>query len=78
MQKLIYIRRSHGTSKRGNDYDLTEVSNGLASFTLSNDVGVGEALKGMELGEGEEFMAEVHVTPRYGSLAGTIVRVEET
>lgn len=74
MQTLKFIRRSHGVSKRGNDYDIAEVSDGLASFALSLDVGVGEQLK--ELSEGEDFEAEVHVSSGYNGLRGRIVNVQ--
>jgi len=75
MQILKYIRRSHGVSKKGADYDMTEVSDGLSSFTLSNAKGVGDELEEMGLSEGDDFVAEVHVSTRYGALRGTIVRV---
>jgi len=77
MQILKYIRRSHGTSKKGNDYDMTEVSDGLSSFTLSNAKGVGEQIDDMNLSEGDDFEAEVHVSTRYGAIRGTIVRVAD-
>lgn len=54
---------------------MTEVSDGLSSFTLSNAPGIGDKLKEMELQEGEEFEAEVHVRPVFGALRGTIVDV---
>jgi hypothetical protein len=77
MQTLKFIRRSHGVSKAKNEpYDMTEVSDGLSSFTLSNAEGVGERLREMELNEGDEFEAEVHVRPVFGQLRGTIVDVQ--
>ncbi len=76
MQKLKFIRRSHGVSKKGNDYDMTEVSDGLSSFTLSNSVGVGQALEDLELELGDDFMANVEVSTVFGSLRGTIVDVQ--
>jgi len=77
MQVLKYIRRSHGVSKKGTDYDMTEVSDGLSSFTLSNAKGVGEAIEALDLSEGDEFVAEVHVSTKYGAVRGTIVRVAD-
>ena len=76
MQTLKYIRRSHGVSKKGNNYDISEVSDGLSSFTLENGEGIGQELKDMELEEGDEIDVEVHVKPVFGSLRGTIVSVQ--
>lgn len=76
MQTLKFIRRTHGVSKKGNDYDMSEVSDGLSSFTLTNGQGVGDQLKEMNLNEGDEFEAEVHVGVMFGALRGTIVGVE--
>jgi len=73
MQTLIFVRRSHGTSKKGQNYDLSEVSNGIASFTLTNHKDVVSKLE--QLTEGESFDAEVHVSTQFGSLRGTIVDV---
>lgn len=77
MQKLKFIRRSHGTSKKGNAYDMTEVSDGLSAFTLSNGNGVGQRLANMDLEVGDDFEAEVHVSTAYGSLRGTIEDIED-
>lgn len=76
MQKFIFVRRSHGVSKKGNDYDMTEVSNGISSFTLSNTKEVAEQIKELNLQEGDEFNAEVQVNVTMGSLRGTIVRID--
>jgi len=54
---------------------MTEVSDGLASFTLSNAEGVGQLLE--DLTEGDEFEADVEVSTAFGALRGTIVRVAE-
>lgn len=75
MQTLKFIRRSHGVSKKGNNYDISEVSDGLSSFTLENGEGIGSILKDMELEEGDEIDVEVHVKPIFGALRGTIVNV---
>lgn len=76
MQKLKFVRRTHGISSKSNKpYDMTEVSDGLASFTLSNDIGIGTDIENLELSLGDDFYAEVHVSVAYGSLRGTIVKV---
>lgn len=72
MQKLIFVRRTHGVSKKGVAYDMAEVSDGLSSFTLSIAEGVGEDMQA-KLKERDEFMATVHVSTMYQSLRGTIV-----
>jgi hypothetical protein len=77
MQTLKYINRSHGLSKKGNNYDITEVSDGLATFILANASGVGEQIEEMDLQEGDEFNVEVHVHTKWGGLRGTIVAVSE-
>lgn len=74
MQKLIFVRRSNGVSKKGKEYDMVEVSNGISSFTLNVDPGVGAQLE-EQCKEGDEFRAEVHVTTAFGALRGTIVSV---
>ena len=77
MQTLIFVRRSHGVAKKsGKDYDMVEVSNGLSSFTLSADPGIGAQIE-ESLEEGDTFKAEVHVTVAFGALRGTIVKVEQ-
>lgn len=76
MQTLKFINISQGTSKKGNQYDMTEVSDGLSSFILMNEPGVNQKMREMDLMKGEEFQAEVHVSVKYGSLQGTIVDVE--
>jgi hypothetical protein len=58
-QELKFIRRSHGVSKKGNNYDISEVSDGLSSFTLENGEGVGQQLKDMDLEEGDPINVEV-------------------
>jgi hypothetical protein len=55
---------------------MVEVSNGLSSFTLSADPGIGDQIE-QSLEEGDEFQAEVHVTVAFGALRGTIVKVEQ-
>jgi len=78
MQKLIYIRRSHGKSqKSGKDYDLTEVSDGMQSFVLNTAEGIGGRLA-KNLAEGDSFMVEVHVKSAFGGLRGTIVDTDVT
>lgn len=76
MQTLKFIKRQHGVSKKGNDYDMTEVSDGLSSFILSNAKGVGSDLSALNLNKGDEFKAEVHVSTEFNQLRGTIVAVE--
>lgn len=71
MQRLIYIRRSHGISKKDKPYDMIEVSNGISSFTLGVAEGVGEKIE-ESLEEHQEFLADVHVETVFGSLRGTI------
>jgi hypothetical protein len=75
-QELKFIRRSHGVSKKGNNYDISEVSDGLSSFTLENGEGVGQQLKDMDLEEGDPINVEVHVKPVFGALRGIIVNVD--
>jgi len=75
MQVLKYIGRSHGVSKKGKNYDMTEVSDGLSSFIVSNAPGVGDDIENLNLSEGDDFEAEVHVSVRFGALRGTIVKV---
>jgi hypothetical protein len=75
-QSLKFIRRSHGISKKGNNYDISEVSDGLSSFTLENGEGIGQQINELELNEGDEIEAEVHVKPVFGSLRGTIVSID--
>lgn len=75
MQDLIFVRRAHGTSKKGNEYDMVEVSNGIASFTLSVAPGVGAYIE-ETYKEGEHFRAHVHVNVAFGALRGTIVQAE--
>lgn len=78
MQKLIYGRVAKGISEKGKAYDLTEVSNGFSSFTLSNGEGISDLLTNeLKLEMGDEFMAEVHVDTQFGSLRGTIIRAAE-
>jgi len=77
MQTLKFIGRSHGVSKKGKDYDMTEVSDGLSSFILSNADNVGDRIEAMNLAEGDDFEVEVHVSTRYGALRGTIVDVQD-
>ena len=77
MQVLKFGRRTHGTSKKGNEYDMCEVSDGFSSFTLSNADGIGKEIDNMSLSEGDEFQAEVHVSTSFGSLRGTIVAVDQ-
>ena len=55
---------------------MVEVSNGLSSFTLSADPGIGAQIE-ESLEEGDTFKAEVHVTVAFGALRGTIVKVEQ-
>jgi len=63
-------------SKKGNQFDIVEVSNGISSFTLDLGPNVGDELSARKMEEGEKFNAYVHVAPRFGSLRGTIVAVE--
>lgn len=74
MQTLIFVRRTHGVSAKGRAYDMTEVSNGISSFILTNDVGVGQELE-EKYTEGDKFDAEVHVSTNFGALRGTIVAI---
>jgi len=75
MQQLIFIRRSHGVSKKGKDYDMIEVSNGLSSFTLSCADGIGEQIE-EKYSEGDTFNATVEVNVAFGALRGTITEIE--
>jgi len=77
MQTLKYIARTHGVSKKGNSYDMTEVSDGLSSFILSNAENVGDRIEALNLAEGDDFDAEVHVSTRFGGLRGTIVDITD-
>jgi len=77
MQLLKFILRNHGVSKKGNDYDLIQVSDGLQSFTLSLDPDCVSSFQELNLQEGDEFSALIKVGVRYGALVGTIVQVEE-
>jgi len=76
MQELIYRNVLRGTSKKGNEYDMTEVSDGLDTFTLSNGKGVADELINSEIEEGQPFLAEVHVSTKFGGLRGTIMKVD--
>jgi hypothetical protein len=77
MQKLLFVRRTHGVAqKSGNPYDMTEVSNGLSSFTLSNADGIGDSIS--QLQEGDEFNADVEVSVAYGTLRGIITKINIT
>jgi len=75
MQTLKYVRSTRGTSKKGNEYDMTEVSDGISSFTLSNAKGIYDQLAEFDLEVGDEFQAEVHVSVSMGSLRGIIKEV---
>ncbi len=78
MQKFIFVQRNAGISKKGQDYDLTEVSDGINSFVLSNDDGIGKILiEDMALSREDEFMGEVHISSQYGSIRGKLVAVSE-
>jgi len=72
MQEFIFIRHSKGVSAKGNDYDLVEVSDGRATFTLEN--GMGETFP--DLKEGDKFFCIVHVTLRFNRINGKIVAIE--
>lgn len=76
MQILKFIRVARGVSKKGRDYDMTEVSDGLNSFSLSNAPGIAETLLAKNLKEGDSFEAEVHVALQFSTLRGTIVKVK--
>jgi len=76
-QRLKFVRTSFGTSGKGNPYDMTEVSDGLATFTLSNAQGIRKEIEALQLAVGDEFEACIHVSTAYGSLRGTIVAVGE-
>lgn len=73
MQQLIFIRHAKGVSKKGNNYDLVEVSDGKASFTLNVSPEVSNSLD--QLVENEDINAEVHVGTRFGALSGTLVAI---
>lgn len=75
MQILKFLNRNVGVGAKSNKpYDLVEVSDGLSSFTLSLEPGIGSALK--DLDRGDEFEAEVHVESAYGGLRGKVVKVK--
>lgn len=76
MQKLIYVSQFVGNSKKGTPLNLMQVSNGLATFTLNVDTDIQPEILDLDLNQGDEFMAEVHVGDRYGALSGTVVKVE--
>jgi len=69
MQTLKFVRRSHGVSKKGKEYDMVEVSDGTSSFTLSVADGVGERIEA-SVEELADFEAEVHVSTMFGALLG--------
>lgn len=64
---------------------MSEVSNGMDSFTLSNTPQVGARIAELDLKEGDEFLAEIEVSPakifvngvNADSLRGTIVGIEQ-
>lgn len=77
MQRFLFVSRSFGVSKKGNDYDFTEVSNGLKSFLLVNGEGIGEQISSLKLKKGQPFMGDVHVdVSPFGGLEGTLVEVK--
>jgi len=69
-QDLIFVRRTHGVSKKGVDYDIIEVSNGLALFTLQNGV---DSDFWKDAKEKDSFSAYVHVEPSFNGIRGKIV-----
>jgi hypothetical protein len=76
MQELIYIRRTHGVSKKGNDYDMVELSNGLATFTVSSSPELASQWKDSGLKDGDSFSARMEIGVRFGALSATIVEFE--
>jgi len=77
MQTLKFVERLTGVSKKGKDYDMTKVSNGVESFILSNAPGIGAEITQMELQPGDDFEVEVHVNKGFEGLRGTIVKVSQ-
>jgi len=77
MQTLRFIKSQRGKAKKtGNDYDITECSDGLSSFVLQNGKGIYDRLAELNLEKGDEFQAEVHVGTEFDQLRGTIVNIE--
>jgi len=77
MQKLLFVSRNFGVAKKsGKDYDMTVLSNGLSSFTVSNGPGVGNKIAELELVESEEVNVQFEVGVMFGALRATIVDIE--
>jgi len=73
MQRLIFVSQHAGISKKGNEYSIVRLSDGLDSFTVSKDPDVD--LKGYT--EGDEIQAEIHVKKGFGdTLKATLIKVE--
>lgn len=73
MQKLIFVSAHAGVSKKGNEYSLVRLSDGMDSFTVTKDPDVDVK----NFTEGDEVSCEIHVKKGYGdTLKATLVAIE--
>lgn len=74
MQSFKFVKRTNGISKEKKEpYDLSEVSDGLSSFTVTNGSGVGEQLATLK--KGDSFEAVVNIEKSFDGLRATLVKV---
>jgi len=74
MQKVIFISSHAGVSKKGNNYSIVRLSNGMDSFTVNKDVNVDVS----DLHEGDECQAEFHIAKGFGegTIKATLVNIQ--
>jgi len=73
MQKLIFVSAHAGVSKKGNEYSMVRLSDGIDSFIVSKDVGVDVS----QYHEGDEIMCDIHVSKGFGdTIKATLTAVE--
>jgi len=75
MQAVTFVSAHAGISKKGNEYSMVRLSDGIDSFIVGKDPSVDIT----PFHEGDLLKAEIHVSKGYGenSLKGTLVAVEE-
>jgi len=74
-QTLIFVRHSKGVSKKGQPYDMLEVSDGLSTFVLNVTPEVSQFIEDSGFKERDEIQVVTHVSTSYGSLRGTVVDI---
>jgi len=73
MQRLTFVSAHAGISKKGNEYNMVRLSDGIDSFIVSKDPDVD--VKGYV--EGDEINCEIHVKKGFGdTLKATLVSIE--